>query len=127
MDEKMLAELLDAYTEKLLREGDEKAEEVFEVFPQYKEVLAPLAKLVKELRGALAPVSPSPAFRRELLAQLKSYTPTPRKELFRGWVIQHRRELAMGAALVGFAFSLAGVVAYFVKMHGHRQARKAAA
>lgn len=127
MDEKLLAELLDAYTEKLLREGDERAEEVLEAFPQYKETFAPLAKLVKELRGVLVPISPSPAFRRELLARLKACTPAPRREMFRGWVSEHRRELAMGAALVGSAFSLAGVVAYFVRMHGSKQARKAAA
>jgi len=127
MDEKLLVELLDAYTDKLLREGDDKAKEVFEVFPQYRETLSPLVKLVKELRAVLTPVSPSLAFRRELLARLKSHTPTTRREIFKGWVAEHRRELAMGAALVGSAFSLAGVVAYFIRMHGQRQARKMAA
>ena len=127
MDEKVLAELIDSYTEKLLREGEDKAEEFLALLPQYTEKLKPLMQLVGELQTALKPVNPSPAFRRELLVQLKSYTPAKERKLLREWITEHRRELAVGAALVGSAFSIAGVLAYFIKIHVQKQAREMAA
>ncbi len=122
MEERELSELLTAYTEAILKGGESR--ELREKLRRLGPEAAALTRLAEDLAATLIPVRPDPAFRTALAARLKGRF---RRHELQRWISTHRKELAFGAAVVGSVFSVAGVVAYFVKVHPHRQARKLAA
>ncbi len=117
--EELLAEFLDRYTEEILEGNERRAREMLNLFPEELGDIKDLAELVKELSLIYRLMKPSPGLQEKLLRFLR-----PKPSLFQAfayWVSRHKRELAIGATLVGSACSLAGLTAYLIKF------RKAAA
>jgi len=114
MSDRVLTEILTAHADHLAR-GEALETEYLTLFPDYREELAPLLGLARQIKEALAPVRPAEAFRRklrrELLAAAQQRPATPslieRPRWRRAWVI--------GVAALGSVISLAsavGVIAY---------------
>jgi hypothetical protein len=117
--EELVAEFLDRYTKEVLEGDERKAREMVNLFPSELGDVKELAQLVKELSLIYRLMKPSPRLQEKLFSFIK-----PKPSLFQSfayWASRHKRELAIGATLVGSACSLAGLMAYLIKF------RKAAA
>ena len=119
-----LIEFLDRQTEELLR-GQAPAVESLRARPGLADEAGALLKLAEALARALQPVRPSPRYRAHLrqglveAAQRKrarqmSMSRPPAREPWRPWVV--------GAAALGSAVSVLGVIAYLVR---HRYSERA--
>jgi len=116
MKSAVLAEILSSYVDKVM-EGEDSAKVYLEMFPEYREELAPLISLSRELKEALVPVRPRARFRRELHRALLERASQRKEASVKEWLIGHRRHIMVGAAVVGSAFSLAGIIAYLLRYH----------
>jgi hypothetical protein len=83
-----------------------------------------LLHLVEQLKQALVPVQPSPKFVQNLLRQL---IVTDKKEPARQPMRSYRRGVVIGAAAIGSALSVIGIVAYLVRNRLQMKARVASA
>ncbi|MBC8449177.1 MAG: hypothetical protein H8D78_15635 [Chloroflexi bacterium] len=114
MDERMLAEVLAAHADQLVR-GEAREAEYLALFPDYRKELALLLELARRVKDTLALVQPSEAFRRRLHQELST---TGRRRLTASLPSERprwRQPWVIGAAALGSAISLAsavGVVAY---------------
>ncbi len=103
--------------------------------------LAPYLALARELTGLLVPVRPRPAFRASLeaslleaarrqcaLEKLTIISPATMRPIEPAWTWRELlsdgldRRWVIGAAAVGSAVSVAGVMAYFWRQRGRRAA-----
>ena len=83
-----------------------------------------LLHLAEQLKQALVPVQPSPKFVQNLLRQLVVIN---KKEPAQRPVRSYRRGVVIGAAAVGSALSVIGIVAYLVRNRLQMKARVASA
>jgi hypothetical protein len=120
-----LADLLDAQAEKLTRD-DADMEMLLALFPELAEEARPLMALASLLAGALQPVHPREAFRTGLRRglidaarrrqTLRAIAPSERRQPGLAWVL--------GAAAVGSAVSVAGLLAYLIRVRHQGRAEQ---
>ena len=137
MADRKFIEILATHADKLNVGTDEEVE-YLATLPERQDTLQPLLSLARKVKDALAPVEPESAFcenlrlsllaaARQRLASGLSLRTEPQAEgspkswrpvhLFR----RHRKEILIGAAALGSAVSVAGIVAYWI----HTRASKA--
>ena len=112
MSENMVVEVLAAHADHLI-DNEADSEDYLNLFPAHRDELAPLLRIAERVRAVLVPVAPSPAFeaglKRDLIAaaiqRAEEQGNGKRVSLFR------RRGVLIGAAAVGSALSVAGIVA----------------
>jgi hypothetical protein len=115
MRDKVVAEVLAVHADHLVG-GKTNSEDYLSLFPAYRADLAPLLRIAERVKAALVPVTPSPAFeaglRQDLLAAAiqRAIGRSPEKPV----PFLRRRGFLIGAAAVGSALSVAGIVAALV-------------
>jgi hypothetical protein len=126
MNEQMMAEVLAAHADQLLR-GEAREAEYLALFPEYRKELEPLLALARQTKETLASVRPSEAFRKrlrqELLTAAKQETEasasTERPRWRQPWVI--------GAAALGSVISVASAVGVITYLRRSKASKPAAA
>lgn len=121
-----LVDLLDAQAEKLAR-GDTDAEALLALFPALAEEARPLMALASALSSVLQPVRPRAAFRAHLRRGLVDAA--RRRYAFRA-ATPHlgrtpRFAWLLGAAVVGSAVSVVGLLAYLLRNRHHGRVEQA--
>ena len=107
MADKVLMGLLAAHADNLNR-GKADRKVYLKRAPDQREELEALLRLAEQIKRALVPVQPSPTFVKNLVRQL---VVVDNEEPARGY----RREVVIGAAAVGSALSVVGLIAYLVR------------
>lgn len=122
MSDKALAEALMSYADDL-NQGQVDRQVYLEKVSGRDEELETLLHLTEQIKRALVPVYPSPTFVKNLARQLAAVDDknVARLGLMRG----HRREVFIGAAALGSALSVLGLVAYLVRSRMQVKARVA--
>jgi len=114
MEDRVLIEILAAHADQL-KEGQRKASDYLAMFPDYQEQLRPLLETAEQIREALKPVEPTPAFCQrlyeDLLAMARRRMDGGMPQLARS----HRKQLIIGAAALGSVVSVAGAFAYLIR------------
>jgi hypothetical protein len=113
MSSKTLVEALAAYADDLNRRMVDR-EIYLRQYPDQRDELEALLHLTERLKQALVPVQPSAAFVKSLARQLTAVDGGKVMQAIRG----HRREIFIGAAAIGSALSVIGLVAYLVRNRG---------
>jgi hypothetical protein len=112
MSDNVIVEVLAAHADQLIGDGAE-SEEYINLFPTYRAELTPLLGIAERIKATLVPVAPSPAFeaglKQDLLAA--AIKRAEEKEEKRRVSFLRRRGVLIGAAAVGSALSVAGIVA----------------
>jgi len=112
MSDNVVVEVLAAHADHLMGNGAE-SEEYLNLFPAYRAELTPLLGIAERVKAALVPVSPSTAFeaglKQDLMAAAIKRAEGKEKKT-RGLLLR-RRGVLIGAAAVGSALSVAGIVA----------------
>ncbi len=116
MDDRVAAEILSAYTDRLIQ-GQRGIEGL--PYPGYTHgaSLSVLTQLAENIQDVLVPVQPDPTFVRQLGKQLVATTSESRKAA----TDRTRKAVVMSAAVLGSAVSLAsaiGLVVYLVRHRG---------
>jgi|GEM_PF-801198 len=137
MDERLVTEILAAHADRLVAKID-LAEHYLAMFPEGRASLAPLMNLAAQVKQAMQPATPDPAFRLELRQQLITaarrqyaitppYTPGLRDHAGQ-WITQAGGRLKMAVpenpitrpplilALLGSVLSLASVLAFILRL-----------
>ena len=112
MPSNMVAEVLAAHADHLM--GNQvNSEEYLSLFPAYRAELAPLLRLAERVKAALVPVTPSPTFEAELKQELlaAALQRAVKRHVKQPVPFLRRRGFLIGAAAVGSALSVAGIVA----------------
>lgn len=120
MTDKAVIEMLAAYTDSLNR-GEADCQIYLRQAPDQYEELESLLSLAEQIKQALVPVQPSPAFVKNLIQRLVVAPNERVARLARG----HRRGVVIGAAAVGSALSVIGIIAYLVRSRAQMKARVA--
>jgi len=114
VSQRMLTEILAAHADHLAR-GEDREEEYLSLFAEYRKELAPLLSIARQVKGVLAQVQPSEAFRRrlhnELVAAARQRLAAGPRQCRSVW----HRPWVIGVAALGSAVSIAsalGVIAY---------------
>ncbi len=110
MTDKALAQVLMAHADDLNREAADR-EFYLRRIPDRRAELEVLLHLTEQIKQTLVSVQPSPTFVQDLARQL-AVTDNSRVERP---LQDHRREIFIGAAAVGSALSVIGLVAYLVR------------
>jgi hypothetical protein len=121
MTEKGLAKVLPAHADTGRRDKVGRKVRPLRARSQIEE--AEILRLAEQLKRALVPVQPSPRFVQNLLRQLVM---NDEKEPTRS-AHRYRRGVVIGAAAVGSALSVVGIVAYLLRNRFHMKARVASA
>ncbi len=113
MQDKMIAEVLAAHADYLIDNEAASGEEYLGLFPAYRAELTSLLRIAERVRAALAPVTPSPAFESGLKQDLlvAAIRRAAERSDERSVSFLRRRHVLIGAAAVGSALSVAGIVA----------------
>ncbi len=121
-----LVDLLNAQAERLIR-GDADTGALLALFPELAEEARPLMALASALASALQPVRPRAAFRAHLRRGLVDAAQRRRAFHIASPHSRHVPGLAwlLGAAAVGSAVSVAGLLAYLIRSRHHRQVEQA--
>ncbi len=113
MAHQMITEILAAQADRLTS-GEAHTEDYLVLFPELRSELAPLLQLAHEIAAALQPVRPRTAYRGELHQALvraaDSHPLTDSTGLLA--MPEIRRDWVLGAAALGSAVSVMGVIAY---------------
>ena len=117
MADMTVAEVLTAYTDNLNR-GTAKREVYLRQGAGKQDELRTLLDLAEQLKWVLVPIKPSPVFVANLARQLGAASAGRVTHAFR----DHWREIVFGAAAVGSALSVIGLVAYLVRNRGQAKA-----
>ena len=104
MNEEQLQDILNRYTDSLLR-GEEQADDWASLEAVNDEAIPPLMQLALAIKDALKPVSPMPSYREKLREALEFQAP-PEIEI--AAPMPRYRKLLMGIAAAGSILSLAG-------------------
>ncbi len=115
MSDNIVVEVLAAHADHLM--GDEAGEagskDYLDLFPDYRAELTPLLGIAERVKAVLVPVTPSPAFeaglKQDLLAA--AIKRAEEEEEKKRVSFLRRRGVLIGAAAVGSALSVAGIVA----------------
>ncbi|MFQ6057473.1 MAG: hypothetical protein ACE5MB_01160 [Anaerolineae bacterium] len=114
MENQLLAEILAVHANELNEERQRK-EAYLSLFPAYRDKLEPLLSLAERIKGVLTPQKPSAAFRRHLGQGLMAAARQTVAQGARRPVRSLRPVILWGAAALGSALSLAGLVALFLR------------
>jgi len=117
MTDMTVAEVLTAYTDDLNR-GTAKREVYLGQVAAKQDELRALLDLAEQLKWILVPIQPSPVFVANLARQLSAASAGRVTHALR----DHWREIVLGAAAVGSALSVVGLVAYLVRQRGQVKA-----
>ena len=117
---RMLAEVLMAYADDL-NKGPVNREVYLGRVPDQRGELETMLRLTEQIKQALVPVQPSPAFVRSLARRLAVAGDEETMPPMRN----HWREIFIGAAAVGSALSVIGLVAYLVRSRVQMKAQVA--
>ena len=118
MTDKVLTEVLAAHADDLNR-GKADRKVYLKQAPDQREELEALLRLTERIKRALVPVQPSPTFVKNLVRQLVVADDKGAARPARGY----RREVVIGAAAVGSALSVIGLVAYLVRSRAQVKAQ----
>lgn len=111
MTDKVLAEVLMAYADDLNNKGMVERETYLSQVPDQRDELEALLRLTERIKQALVPVRPLPTFVKNLTRQWATADRGKTARTARG----HRREIFIGAAAVGSALSVIGLVTYLIR------------
>ncbi len=113
MAHQMITEILAAQADRLV-EGEAQTTDYLVLFPELRLELAPLLQLAQEIAAALRPVRPRTAYRSELHQALvrAGYDQPLADPTGLLNVPELRRDWVLGAAALGSAVSVMGVIAY---------------
>jgi hypothetical protein len=112
MSDNVVVEVLAAHADQLAGAGAD-GEDYLNLFPAYRTELAPLLRIAERVKAALVAVEPAPAFEAGLRQDLmkaairRAEERENKRRIFR----LRRRGILIGAAAVGSALSVAGIVA----------------
>jgi hypothetical protein len=121
MEYQDLTEVLATHADQLNRIAGGDAQDL-QVLPEQRQDLRSLLQLAEQVKGALAPVTPSPAYERKLGLDLSEVARRRRSRDLLVALPSTRRELLIGAA-IGSAVALAGGIVYFVRTHMQGQSQ----
>jgi len=121
MEHRDLLEVLTAHADQLNRIAGGDAQDP-QVPPEQRQELRSLLQLAEQVKGALAPVTASPAYKRKLGLDLSEVARHRRSKELLVAPLSTRRELLIGAA-IGSAVALAGGIVYFVRTHMQGQSQ----
>lgn len=112
MSDNVVVEVLAAHADHLMGDGPE-SEDYLNLFPAYRAELTPLLGIAERVKTALVPVTPSPAFEAGLKQDLleAAIQRAEEKEEKKRVSFLRRRGVLIGAAAVGSALSVAGIIA----------------
>jgi hypothetical protein len=112
MSDNVVVEVLAAHADHLVDDGPE-SENYLNLFPAYRAELTPLLEIAERVKAALLPVTPSPAFEAGLKQDLleAAIQRAEEKEEKKRVSFLRRRGVLIGAAVVGSALSVAGIIA----------------
>lgn len=112
MSDNVVVEVLAAHADHLMDDGPE-SEDYLNLFPAYRAELTPLLGIAERVKAALVPVTPSPAFKAGLKQDLleAAIQRAEEKEEKKRVSFLRRRGVLIGAAAVGSALSVAGIIA----------------
>lgn len=112
MSDNVVVEVLAAHADHLMGDGPE-SEDYLNLFPAYRAELTPLLGIAERVKAALVPVTPSPAFEAGLKQDLleAAIQRAEEKEEKKRVSFLRRRGVLIGAAVVGSALSVAGIIA----------------
>jgi hypothetical protein len=112
MSDNVVVEVLAAHADHLMDDGPE-SEDYLNLFPAYRAELTPLLGIAERVKAALVPVTPSPAFEAGLKQDLleAAIQRAEEKEEKKRVSFLRRRGVLIGAAAVGSALSVAGIIA----------------
>lgn len=126
MSEGILTEILAAHAEHLAH-GEDRDEEYLALFAEYRQELAPLLGIARQVKKALAQVQPSETFRRRLhqeLVMAARQRPVVGPRQCRSiW----RRPWVIGVAAIGSAVSIASALGVLAYRRRNRETKPAAA
>ena len=112
MSDNVVVEVLAAHADHLIGDGAD-SEDYINLFPTYRAELTPLLGIAERVKAALVPVAPSPAFeaglKQDLLAAAIQRAEEKKEKKQVSFL--RRRGVLIGAAAVGSALSVAGIVA----------------
>ncbi|WP_423225548.1 hypothetical protein [Candidatus Amarolinea aalborgensis] len=113
MEDTTIADLLSSYAERLFF-GDDHSQDYLALFPELRPDLHPLLRLTRDLAAWMRPVKPRAAFRQDLRRALVA---TGYRQLSPSLALEplerdSRRDWMLGAAAIGSAVSVVGVLAY---------------
>jgi hypothetical protein len=113
MTHQMVTEILAAQADRLVA-GEAHADDYLVLFPELRSELAPLLQLAYEIASALQPVRPRATYRSELQQALVRAGRDPSMPGPTGLLNlpDLRRDWVLGAAALGSAVSVMGVIAY---------------
>lgn len=114
MSQQVVTEILAAHADRLVA-GEVHANDYLLLFPELRSELAPLLRLAHEVAAVLQPLRPRPAYRNDLHRALITAGYQQLAQDPTGFVNipETRRDWVLGAAAVGSAVSVVGVIAYF--------------
>lgn len=115
MNDGLLTDILMAQADDLVRgEQTKRVEDYLEIAPSQADELRPLLKLAEQTYRLLSRrVEPDAAFREELHRSLRAQA--RQQQTSRALGVGISRRWIIGAAAVGSAVSVAGLVAYFIR------------
>jgi hypothetical protein len=112
MSDNVVVEVLAAHADQLVGNGAD-GEDYLNLFPTYRAELEPLLQIAERVKAVLVAVEPAPTFeaglRQDLMAAAirRAEEQEKQRRIFR----LRRRGILIGAAAVGSALSVAGLVA----------------
>ena len=123
MDDTTIADLLSSYADRLLL-GDDHTQDYLALFPELRSDLIPLLRLARDLAAWLRPVKPRAAFRHDLRRALVASGHRQLSPSLALAPMEHdaRRDWMLGAAAIGSAVSVVGVLAYLWRNRGVSEA-----
>ena len=112
MSDNVVVEVLAAHADHLMGDGPE-SEDYLNLFPAYRAELTTLLGIAERVKATLVPVTPSPAFEAGLKQDLleAAIQREEEKEEKKRVSFLRRRGVLIGAAVVGSALSVAGIIA----------------
>jgi hypothetical protein len=112
MSDNVVVEVLAAHADQLAGHGAG-SEDYLNLFPTYQAELAPLLQIAERVKTVLVPVIPATAFQAGLQQDLMAAAikRAEEQEKSRRVSLLRRRGVLIGAAAVGSALSVAGIVA----------------
>ena len=112
MSDNVVVEVLAAHADHLMDDGPE-SEDYLNLFPAYRAELTPLLGIAERVKAALVPMTSSPVFEAGLKQDLleAAIQRAEEKEEKKRVSFFRRRGVLIGAAAVGSALSVAGIIA----------------
>ena len=124
MEDKVLTEILAAHANQLW-ESQGKGSDYLTMFPDYQDKLRPLLETAEKIKEVLEPMEPAPAFCQRLEEDLLAASHRKLAEGVPQLGRRHTKQILIGAAAVGWAVSVVGAIAYFVRSRATAKAQPA--